>query len=50
MNIDAAPIGRFIKKIQRQPSTNRNSSIPARVPPITGPKSEEEPKTARNMP
>ena len=50
MNIEAAPIGRFIRKIQRQPSTNISSSMPARVPPITGPNSEEDPNTARNRP
>ena len=50
INSETAPIGMFIKKIQRQPSINRISPAPASAPPTTGPSTDEVPKTARNMP
>ncbi len=50
INSETAPIGRFIRKIHRQPSMNKNSPAPAKAPPMTGPNTDEVPKTARNMP
>ena len=44
------PIGRFIKKIQRQPVIPKRLSIPANIPPISGPSTEDIPNTARNIP
>ena len=50
MNNAMAPIGRLIKKTQRQPSVKRIESALANKPPTTGPRTEEVPNTARNIP
>ncbi len=41
----ARPIGMLIRNTQRQPSIPRMVSVPAKAPPITGPRTEEMPKT-----
>ena len=41
----AMPIGRLMRKTQRQPSMPRMVSVPAKAPPTTGPRTEEMPKT-----
>ena len=50
MNSATTPIGKLIKKIQRQPSTNKNSFMSANNPPISGPSTEEVPNTAMKAP
>ena len=45
-----APIGRFIRKIQRHPVIPRKLSTPASSPPISGPRTLDVPNTARNIP
>ena len=41
-----APSGTLTQKIQRHPVSPRMESWPARKPPMTGPSTEEVPKTA----
>ena len=46
----AMPIGMFIRNTQRQPEMKRIWLAPAKRPPISGPRTLEVPKTARNIP
>ena len=41
-----APMGTFMRKIQRQPSMPKIVSTPAKKPPTTGPMTDDEANTA----
>ncbi len=47
MTSAAMPIGTLMRSTQRQPVMKRISEAPASRPPMSGPMTEEMPKTAR---
>ena len=50
INMATRPMGKLIRKIQRQPSIHKISSTPANPPPMIGPITLLVPNTAKNNP